>query len=532
MRQYLLLLSCIWCTLTSAAERSDAEMMEIARSKLQVTARTRGVLKGNAPILLRETRHYNIYGSDNRGFVIISRDKSQTPVIGYSHNRFPKNLPPSMEWFLEMASNEVCNNAHFIKEQESLPKEVSSFVKTKWGQGEPYNMFTPTYKQSGQKLHYPTGCVATAMAQVMRHYNSPAAGTGGSAYYVDGKTLPVIVDFSKTIYDWGNMLYNYSSDYTNSQAEAVATLMYHCGAAVEMTYDTSGSGALMYMGCKAMRNKFGYGEAHYYLRSFIDEKEWLTLIFETLSRNEPIIYGGQDSKYGGHAFVLDGYDEDGLVSVNWGWNGDADGFYDITLLNPRRQSFQYGQDMVISGKPESEVCLSSSWGLGDTLKIVRLTNDSILVNCEGFFNLDPNPFEGELGLIAEQEGVKFEIFADLTDNRVDFGKGYALNDADIYVGDLPEGEYQVYMACRAKGEDDWHRMRSHEEVPGICILKKMADDIELPNNSSYEMSIRTMRQNKAFIDHRIFDIRGRSLGTSTDALPKGIYIIGGKKVVK
>jgi hypothetical protein len=328
------------------------------------------------------------------------------------------------------------------------------------------------------------------------------------------------------------MLDTYSDNYNETQADAVATLMYHCGASVEMTYDETGSSAFLSMCCKALRKKFGYGDAHYYSRSFVEQQEWIDIIYSSLSTNCPVIYGGQDAKNGGHAFILDGYDEDGLVSVNWGWNGDADGFFDITLLNPGRYSFNNLHDMVIPGKPDSPECKSSSWALGDTLKISKLNSWSILLTCNGFFNLDPIPFTGEIGLIAESSEKQIEIFSDNLEKTVDYGRGFSLTDIELDISEIPEGEYLIYLACKATGDLKWQRMRSHEEVPNTCILQKTSNDFKLIGNEPTETLISPIVKVKDSHEFHIYDLKGRHLDYSFDDLPKGIYIIDGKKVVK
>lgn len=498
-------------------------MKNIAIQKLQSIQKTRRsqAICQNDIFLVSESEDYAIYSSPLFGYAIISKDNQCPPIIGYSDKPFPKEVPTDMKWLLKEFSVQKNNYLQsFISLPENVVSKVEALVPCKWGQSEPYNWYTPTYISQGKTLHYPTGCLATAMSQLMYFYKSPTRGTGGSAYYVDGKTLPVIVDFSQTIYNWDKMLPSYLEYYDEDQASAVATLMYHCGASVEMTYDQSGSGAYSYMGCSSLRKKFGYGASYFYLRQFVNQQEWMKMIYTSLSNGRPIIYGGIDDKNGGHAFILDGYDQDGLVSVNWGWSGDGDGYFDIALLNVGKYSFKNGQEMIIIDGPQTEMVKKSSWGIGYNMVAEKSTSDRILISCDGIYNLDPEPFSGLFGIIAEKEGEKSVLHSEEwgdSKNPIQFGNGYRIKDVEVSVSAIPNGRYVVYMATKGVEETDWQQIRSNETVINYIFLEKTESGITISTEDSPTRVHDVMSDSKMNPIY-FFDLQGREVGPATKGL--------------
>ena len=225
------------------------------------------------------------------------------------------------------------------------------------GQDKPYNdqcpvAYTTVTHRAAKAV---TGCVATAMAQIMYYYKYPVHGQGKNSVGVYWPSAPdhtviYTVDFSKATYDWNNMLNVYANtEYTAEQDSAVARLMYHCGVACNMSYDPDGSGAYTADAAMGLKKYFGYASTtRVATRQAFNEPEWMDMVYGELNAHRPILYTGNDVATGyGHAFVIDGYTSDGLVHVNWGWEGSQDGYYDIALLNPRDMQFANTQDMVI-----------------------------------------------------------------------------------------------------------------------------------------------------------------------------------------
>lgn len=300
--------------------------------------------------VIAQTDGYTVMGVSGQVYAIIPNDDRLPEVIGYATGTF-STANPAFNWYLENAEA-VCTQvaggsqpARIVKpDPTKYPTSISALVPSKWGQQSPYNRYTPN--------NYPTGCVATAMAQIMYYHKLPVKGTGSRTItfpYDDPSGRKLTADFGNTTYDWANMRDIYTTgSYTSTEANAVALIMYHCGIAVNMDYKASASGAYTVDAASGLRKYFGFpSTVRVATRGSYSEAEWMDLIYSNVSHNMPILYTGVDSRMGGHAFVLDGYDADGLVHINWGWNGDDDGYYNVALLNPQQYSFVEDQDMVI-----------------------------------------------------------------------------------------------------------------------------------------------------------------------------------------
>ena len=381
-------------------------------------------------------------GTDD-GYVIVSGDDKAAPVLGYSdEGTFDvNNIPDGLQYWLDYYASEMSYlrahpQAGGITPRSELTTSVSPLLTTLWNQGAPYNDQCPTYS-GGRTV---TGCVATATAQIMKHYNWPAQGSGSHTYECNVNKegyQTLSADFNVT-YDWDNMLDDYSSSYTTVQANAVATLMYHLGVASEMNYGRS-SGTQTYNMMEALRTYFGYNKSmKLHKRGNTPIAQWDSLLRNELDNAHPVLFSGFTPGGGGHAFVFDGYNADGYYHVNWGWGGTSNGYFLVTALNPRDQGigsfeggYNAGQEFVSGfypddGSPEPEpyvefTCESLSAGvtqvnLGEEAPI---NTDWIQVNGYGYY----------------PSVVVYMAFAltDLNDNIVD------LNDESQYGYNLALG---------------------------------------------------------------------------------------------
>lgn len=283
--------------------------------------------------------------NDGKSF-ILSADDLMPPVLAYGITTFDVNDMPAqvrnwMEYYEEVAMNMISHGKALApKVIESTP--VEPLLKTKWGQDAPYN--DVCVKETAGNM--PTGCVATAMAQVMAYWKWPVKGEGTHSYlWDDKKTLSA--NFGSTTYAWNDMLeafgYYYpegsakeeNMEYTPEQAEAVSTLMYHCGVSVEMSYAESGSGSPVLPMLTALYRYFGYDKEMVYLkRDWYCDEEWQQIIIDELIGRRPVIYSGSTTDNSGHCFVCDGYDGKGYFHFNWGWDGLGDGYYMVVGDDP------------------------------------------------------------------------------------------------------------------------------------------------------------------------------------------------------
>lgn len=295
------------------------------------------------------TCYYVFANGEDKGFTIVSGDDRMPEVVGYSAQGTydPDHLPANYVGFMKayqetveallkgdaQVSGGLAEARQWRAERAGSAAVAPLLDGIKWDQREPYNNMCPLYEGTNRSV---TGCVATAMAQVMMYYQYPKKLKSTIESYntqTYGIQIPEIS--SGATYDWDNMLPDYSkSDYNSAQADAVAKLMYHCGAAVKMDYGPL-SGANVTPAILA--TYFGYDAdlMQDLTRTVFTLQQWMTLIDNELKAKRPILYSGQASD-GGHEFVCDGSDGKGLYHINWGWGGYQDGYFDLTILQPQK----------------------------------------------------------------------------------------------------------------------------------------------------------------------------------------------------
>ena len=285
--------------------------------------------KSRAATTASRSDAYYVFNNDAGGFVIIAGDDAVTPVLGYtSTGSFDaENLPDGLKDLLKSYERQIAALGSSYQANQTATRAAFTGEKllntAKWNQNEPFNKYTPN--------NYPTGCVATAGAIVMKHHGYPAKGTGSHSYTWNGKTLTANFELG---YDWANMPAKY--DVTTAAAfDGVARLMADLGVAVEMKYNKTGSGAYIGNLVTALQKYYGYSKlSHLMAIEDVGAEAWNGRLREEIDANRPVLYAASDANTGGgHAFVIDGY-KDESFSVNWGWGGLCDGFYKIGALNP------------------------------------------------------------------------------------------------------------------------------------------------------------------------------------------------------
>ncbi|MBO7610557.1 MAG: C10 family peptidase [Muribaculaceae bacterium] len=309
------------------------------------------------------TSDYYVFNRSNGGgFIIVAGDDCVLPVLGYSDNGVFDfdQLPENLEWWLGEYQREIRfaqSIAATPRQMPILDSSVAPLMKTTWDQGAPYNNFCPTYH--GGNDHAVTGCVATAVAQIMKTHDWPPVGEGSVTYdcNVNGEPATTLsADFSQIEFDWGNMRNNYGfGNSSQTQKDAVATLMSAVGIAVEMMYGAS-SGAYSIKALEALRDHFRYDKGiAFKMRDFMPLDEWEQMLRDELDAGRPIYYAGASNHSGGHAFVFDGYNKDGYFHVNWGWGGRSDGYFACTALNPSSSpaGFNSSQEVIVGIQPDN-----------------------------------------------------------------------------------------------------------------------------------------------------------------------------------
>ena len=299
-------------------------------------------------------------GTDG-GYIVVAADDAVLPVLGYSDSGTfcYDSLPDNARWWLGQLQREV-QYARSIgaspRQMPMLTTSVPPIMKTVWDQGAPYNNNCPTF--NGGRSRAVTGCVATAVAQIMKVHNWPPVGEGSVTYdcNVNGEPATTLsADFSQIHFSWGLMRDNYSMGRSSdAQKQAVADLMSAVGIATEMMYGAS-SGAHSIKAFNALRDNFRYDRGmSFRLRDFMPLDQWEQLIRDELDAGRPIYYAGQ-SNSGGHAFVIDGYNRDNLFHLNWGWGGRSDGYFAVSALNPSATGgagYNSGQEAIMGIQPD------------------------------------------------------------------------------------------------------------------------------------------------------------------------------------
>lgn len=341
---------------SALAEQIDAQQArQQAMAFLNRNATTKKMLKGgNADLQLAYTaqsgEYYAFNASAADGYVLVSGDDRMPAVIGYSdEGKFDADaIPDNMREWLETYAEQVRYvqthagvRIQSSTDQTSIGNVYPLLGNIKWNQSAPYNNMCPTFSNNGTTQRTVTGCVATAMAQVMYYHRWPETGTGSNTYTFnlnsdEQQPLTLSADFSQSRYDWANMLPNYTGNETSTQNNAVAKLMSDCGVAMDMGYGAS-SGAVTRIAMNRMPKHFRYDKSiKFIMRDAYTLDKWLSIINGELSSNRPVIHTGA-SNQGGHAFVVDGCNSNGYYHVNWGWNGTSNGYFALTDLTPTDQ---------------------------------------------------------------------------------------------------------------------------------------------------------------------------------------------------
>lgn len=336
------------------AEKQAALLGVTIDQKAMTKARKQG---SKGEITLSQESYYVFPNANSKGFTIVSGDDRLPEIVGYSslgsydENNLPEGFISFMKAYQNLYNKVNLGDAEALKNlaeinawrnKKNASAETSSAVapllgNIEWDQTSPYNNMCPRY----DSVHVAaTGCVATAMAQVMAYYKYPKQLKADIPGYVNRwngipMEIPTITR-EEGVYDWDNMLpkYNKEANATQQQKDAVAKLMYHCGAAVQMNYGPESAAAVS---ASKLAKYFGY-DADLMMdlnRSTFSLDKWMQIIDTELAAGRPVLYSGQASD-GGHQFICDGKDGEGLYHINWGWSGSQNGYFDLSLLNPEK----------------------------------------------------------------------------------------------------------------------------------------------------------------------------------------------------
>lgn len=437
--------------------------------------------------VVNDQQFYIFNSEDGEGFVIVAADDVAHPILGYSKTGSFEtvNLPENLRWWLSeydrqilwAQDNNITQSDEIAAEwQQSLANQlqaatpvVAPLIQTQWDQSPYYNEQCPyytTYKINVGNYHFledvtyytPTGCGATALAQVMKYYNWPQQGTGYK-WYSTANCGKISANFAATTYDWDNMPIKLDENSTQTQIDAVAKLMFHCGVAMHMNYGPTESGikdadSIVY----AVKNYFRYNpNTHTIRKAQYTEAEWIAVLKAQLNAGQPMVYTGiaPSPGKGGHAFVCDGYDSEDYFHFNWGWGGLAnDTYFSVQALTPSvggtgagDRNYTDQQAAIVDMTPRTaantaNLQLNSDWNLSSS-SIVYGGSISANVSVKNF---GTSEFTGDISLLVLDKN--FNYF-----NSLPLKIGYTLNPGAVvslnpsvqqYVGLIP-GQYYVTL---------------------------------------------------------------------------------------
>ena len=494
MRKILLLFSLFLMTLVAWGEPIDRnEALKQANAFLSskgIPVRQSLDMAYAQPGKAAEARslYYVFNVGNDKGFVIVAGDDAVSPILAYADRGdfSEREMAPAAKAMLESYAQQI----EMIQQDPSLSvaaatsyAAIAPMVESQWNQSEPYNYMCPTIE--GEPGRSVTGCVATAMAQIIYYHKHPVEQTKAIPAY-ELSSRYVIPGADPVTLNWDAM----QLTYTGSEAEddpsalAVAQLMVLCGKSVKMSYSSSASGAASESVPAALKEYFDYdGAAHMVYRDEYANADWEKMIYDELAAKRPVYLSGTSvsgTSVVGHAFVCDGYDGEGLFHINWGWGGMSDGYFRLTLLNPDDHGtggnngsggFNMGEGAIIGIQPNQG---------GTSQEVAQMTLDHFAATEEtvtrnsifGSFSVPVNAacwnntsqtLSVELGLAYYDESN--EMVGEPSGlGSYSPDTGYGLSYDELSMGDgIKEGTYYVKFVHKVNGSDEWTLMKNADK---------------------------------------------------------------------
>ncbi len=495
---------------TSLAERASDKAISFLAEKIggvktQIKGGTLSFAASSASKHIKSTNaqqeaDYYAYNAPDGGYVLMAADGADFQVMGYSteaqfsFDNIPEALQEWMADYKEALASAGSGNTY----PSPTVEPVAPMITTKWGQGEPYNLKCPKY--NGNPML--TGCTATAMAQILNYYKSQSYGLGTIEYVNEGVgNKELSVDYTKINYDWANMLDTYEEgSYTDAQANAVAQLMYEAGVSCKARYDVKWSGS---MATSAAIPYVGFNYCYDYNCEIYDREYtltavWMKVIQDELTAGRPILYSGS-SPSTGHAFVVDGIDEENNVHINWGWSGSCDGYYDVTFCRVAGDNYGYynKQQMLVGISPRTA-------GEAYSPKLTQIGfnhYDTYSSKAYGY-GIVSNYYESAtkyaftMGL-AKEGVVKYTMrdsdpgsanaYYPYTNTAYERSLWYDVADTEWQESvDLPDGTYELVTLYRESGtENEWAIMPVRDGMQTTMTVADGVETMTTPINDEY-----------------------------------------------
>ena len=557
LRRSFLILSLLLSVTANYADNVDFNTaLRIARTYVNVSKKAALNVKTRAAATATQQPYYVFNDDAGKGFVVVAGDDKMGKVLAYSHEASidMANLNPEARYLFDsyrQVYEELGKNKTLTTRAGAATKAadaVQPLLKSKWGQDYPYS----------KQTQYVTGCVATAVAQVMYYHKWPAQGKGQESYTVKFDNTVRSADFTKSHYDWDNMLPDYNRrNITTKQEDAVALLMNDVGIATNMQYTNGASGTSDYMAVRALRNNFDY-DAALISRAHEGVANFIEVVKKELRNGFPLYISGYSSAGAGHAWVCDGFDKEDRFHMNFGWNGQANGYYSLATLsvtstgsefNGAQHSFNLRLHVIAihpnkpnTPKIDDDIAYQSpniKFNNDGMMAFVgdapTTTSDAAKVMYTGFINQANAVLVGDIGLgIYDQEGKLVKVTPYGQDGRKIFSKerfvfndgewisGGVINDKVTFTLDfksLTNGTYSLYPIAARMLEDGtlgaWARMKTAPRIV-MKVENGNISYLELPSTTTaYQLTTNPEFDNKVMLgEPNVLRLNIRKLDTN------------------
>ncbi len=468
--------------------------------------------------------YYVFKGKASRGFVIVSGEDRLPLLIGYADDGVidQNNLPIQLRTLLEQYRRRVAelrktpDTGGFRSQKVFMHKPrviVEALTKSHWGQGKPFNDECPEIRDSKKAA---VGCVATAIAQVMYYHKWPVKGQGSHSYTPPAYGSELTADFSQSTYQWAKMIDRYESrwsfsngtfqltpEYSVEEGSAVAKLMSDVGISVNMDYDTSengGSGAITSYGATALKTYFDY-TTRFLRRNQAMGNTFVEAIKSELDTQRPLILSGQGSG-GGHAWVIDGYDENDYLHCNWGWEGLSDGFFSLNLMSPDALGtgggaggFNRGQGILIAVPnkagvntdgliKENILVFGAGGGLDLDMFQGKDKTNLFLLQLNSYFNHSSEAFNSEVAVgIYNADNTFIDVIKTRSVQIPGTTPQGSYSGRSTYLygrfSNYDEGTYLLRPLYKPNGANDWEII----DKANILTIEIKGDELELKDDT-------------------------------------------------
>ncbi len=460
---------------------------------------------------------FYVYNAQGGGFMIISADERMQPILGYSNcgslsaDSLPANVKAWMEGYVAEANSPI-ESTHTASASYSRTKSftakntmVEPLITSEWGQEYPYNELCPTLTTGKKSV---TGCVATAMAQIMYYYKQPTVGTGSNSYTTKTNKFEMTRDFSANPFNWSLMKDTYSNSESDETVEAIANLMLSCGVSTNMDYDGE-SGTSTDEMMRALLKYFGYDhDMALMTRNYMSNDDWHNALLEQLDNGCPMPIRATSTTGYGHAFVIDGYkfkedSEYPYYHINWGWDGIANGDFLMTNMTYGNHTFSQNLQVIINAKPDDGndemPCYLQASSLTPSTNLVDVTkNQKLNIRIDTLINQSCQAFTGTIYVcLKDGEGNATDVYSTTVSDLETSYFFKVIELTSTFPTSFKSGDYTLAVYASPEGSSKRYPVNTGNITDTISIIYDknvyfptvMTQNIDVTANASNNMTL-------------------------------------------